>query len=75
MKKAIIIMAALLLPFGAVAQAAHSSPKAAAKKAAKAKKPAGPAFVFVGQNGKVVDMKKDKCWNPNVSPYRAPGWC
>ena len=30
--------------------------------------------VYVGANGKVVDMKKDKCFD-RFYPYRAPGWC
>ncbi|MFY9640807.1 MAG: hypothetical protein WCD20_20075 [Rhodomicrobium sp.] len=30
--------------------------------------------VHVGANGKVVDMKKDKCYD-RFNPYHAPGWC
>lgn len=30
--------------------------------------------MYIGQEGKVVDMKKDKCFD-RFYPYRAPGWC
>jgi uncharacterized protein (DUF2147 family) len=75
MKKVIIITAALVMPTSVFAQGADAKPKAPAKKAAQAKKPENPGMVFIGQDGKIVDMKKDKCWNPNDRPYRAPGWC
>ncbi len=77
MKKAIIIMAALVMPIGGFAQGGYAKQKAPAKKAAQAKKAnnPGPGMVFVGPDGKIVDMKKDKCWNAVDKPYRAPGWC
>jgi hypothetical protein len=74
MKKAIIIMAALVMPIGGFAQGGHAKQKAPAKKAAQVKKADNPSMLM-GQNGKMVDMKKDKCWNAVDKPYRAPGWC
>jgi len=29
----------------------------------------------LGEDGRIVDMKKDKCWDPVTHPYHAPGWC
>jgi hypothetical protein len=75
MKKAIIIMAALVMPFGGFAQGGHAKQKSPAKKAAQAKKADNPGMMFMGPDGKMVDMKKDKCWNAVDKPYRAPGWC
>jgi hypothetical protein len=77
MKKAIIIMAAFVMPICGFAQGGDAKQKAPAKKVAQAKKANNPSpgMVFMGPDGKIVDMKKDKCWNPNTSPYRAPGWC
>lgn len=77
MKKAIIIMAALALPFGTFAESGYAKQKEPTKTMAKAKKAVtpGPGMMFMGQDGKMVDMKKDKCWNAVDRPYRAPGWC
>jgi hypothetical protein len=63
------------MPIGGFAQGGHAKQKAPAKKAAQAKKADNPGMVFMGQDGKMVDMKKDKCWNAVDKPYRAPGWC
>jgi hypothetical protein len=35
----------------------------------------GPSIKFIGQDGRIVDMKKDKCRDPVLLPYRLPGWC
>jgi hypothetical protein len=81
MRKAIIIVAALALPISASAQGDHPKPAKHGKQKAQAQKGEGPGqaqnpgMVFIGPDGKMVDMKKDKCWNANDKPYRSPGWC
>jgi len=75
MRKAIIIIAALALPVSASAQGSHPKHAKHAKQKAQAKQAESPGMVFIGPDGNMVDMKKDKCWGPTTNPYRAPGWC
>ncbi len=81
MKRAIIIIAAALLPMSSSAQpnnsrhANHSGQANHSRGEGAVTQEEGSSMEFIGQDGRIVDMKKDKCWDPVTHPYRAPGWC
>ena len=58
----IIILAAMLIPASASAAGC------------KGIKTCCGCINFIGKCGNIVNLKKDKCWDP-FYPYRAPGWC
>lgn len=74
MKQAIILVAVVLLPTSSSAQPNHSRQANHSRHGSEVGQEKNPSMVFIGQDGRMVDMKKDKCWDP-MNPYHAPGWC